>query len=182
MIYVGIDVSKDKHDCCILSSDGQVLLKPFSILNNLDGFNCLYSAICSYEENPDKIKVGLEATGHYSFNILGYLLDKNLNCFLFNPLHSNLFRKSLTLRKTKTDKVDSVIIAKMLLSEVDSKPYSKALYHNEQLKSLSRYRFSKVRERVILKQQLSRLVNILFPELEKLVPSIHLSSGYVLVE
>lgn len=123
MIYVGIDVSKDKHDCCILSSDGQVLLKPFSILNNLDGFNCLYSAICSYEENPDKIKVGLEATGHYSFNILGYLLDKNLNCFLFNPLHSNLFRKSLTLRKTKTDKVDSVIIAKMLLSEVDSKPY-----------------------------------------------------------
>ena len=53
MIYVGIDVSKDKHDCCILSSDGQVLLKPFSILNNLDGFNCLYSAICSYEENPD---------------------------------------------------------------------------------------------------------------------------------
>ena len=56
MIYVGIDVSKDKHDCCILSSDGQVLLNPFSILNNLDGFNCLYSAICSYEENPDKIK------------------------------------------------------------------------------------------------------------------------------
>ena len=70
----------------------------------------------------------------------------------------------------------------MLLSEVGSKPYSKALYHNEQLKSLSRYRFSKVRERVILKQQLSRLVNILFPELEKLVPSIHLSSVYVLLE
>lgn len=182
MIYVGIDVSKDKHDCCILSSDGQVLVKPFSILNNLDGFNYLYSTICSYEENSDKIKVGLEATGHYSFNILFYLLDKNLNCFLFNPLHSNLFRKSLTLRKTKTDKVDSVIIAKMLLSEVDSKPYSKALYHNEQLKSLSRYRFSKVRERAVLKQQLSRLVNILFPELEKLVPSLHIASVYALLE
>ena len=39
----------------------------------------------------------------------------------YNPLHSNLFRKCLSLRKTKTDKVDSVVIAKMLLSEVDSK-------------------------------------------------------------
>lgn len=182
MIYVGIDVSKDKHDCCILSSNGQVLLNPFSVPNNLEGFNHLYSVILSCEENVEKVKVGLEATGHYSFNILGYLLEKDLLCFVFNPLHTNLYRKSLTLRKTKTDKVDSKIIAKMLLSEVDFKPYSKALYHNEQLKSLSRYRFSKVRERGNLKQQFARLVNILFPELEKLVPSLHLSSVYALLE
>lgn len=181
MIYVGIDVSKDKHDCCILSSDGQVLLKPFSIYNNIEGFNYLYSVISSFEKNSDKVKVGLEATGHYSFNILGYLLEKELDCFVFNPLHTNLYRKSISLRKTKTDKVDSKIIAKMLLSEVDLKPYSKALYHNEQLKSLSRYRFSKIRERGSLKQQLARLVNILFPELEKLVPSLHLSSVYALL-
>lgn len=86
------------------------------------------------------------------------------------------------MRKTKTDKVDSKIIAKMLLSEVDLKPYSKALYHNEQLKSLSRYRFSKISERGNLKQQLERLVNIIFPELENLVPSMHLSSVYALLE
>lgn len=182
MIYVGIDVSKDKHDCSILSSDGQALLKPFPIPNNLEGFHTLTSAIASFEENPNKVKVGLEATGHYSFNILGYLLEKDYVCFVFNPLHTNLYRKSLTLRKTKTDKVDSKIIAKMLLSEVDLKPYSKALYHNEQLKSLSRYRFSKIRERSNLKQQFTRLVNILFPELEKLVPSLHLSSVYALLE
>lgn len=182
MIYVGIDVSKDKHDCCILSSDGQTLLKPFSVPNNIEGFHTLASAIASFKKNPNEVKVGLEATGHYSFNILGYLLEKDYNCFVFNPLHTNLYRKSLTLRKTKTDKVDSKIIAKMLLSEVDFKPYSKALYNNEQLKSLSRYRFSKIRERSNLKQQLARLVNILFPELEKLVPSLHLSSVYALLE
>lgn len=182
MIFVGIDVSKDKHDCCILSQDGQVLAKPFSVPNSIDGFNVLFAAITSCESNFAKVKVGLEATGHYSFNILWYLLDKNLVCYVFNPLHTNLYRKSLTLRKTKTDKVDSKIIAKMLLSEVDFKPYSKALYHNEQLKSLSRYRFSKIRERSSLKQQLARLVNILFPELEKLVSSLHLSVVYALLE
>ena len=42
MIYVGIDVAKDKHDCFITNSDGEVLFKAFTIANNLDGFNELY--------------------------------------------------------------------------------------------------------------------------------------------
>jgi hypothetical protein len=54
-------------------------------------------------------------------------------------------------------------------------------YHNEELKSLTRYRFDKVRERAKLKQSVSRLVTILFPELEKLVPSLHIASVYALL-
>ena len=27
MIYVGIDVAKDKHDCCILGPDGEILVR-----------------------------------------------------------------------------------------------------------------------------------------------------------
>lgn len=182
MIYLGIDVSKDKHDCCILSQEGELLTKPFSVPNSRQGYDRLFSLVSSFENNPENVKAGLEATGHYSFAILGYLLEKGVTCFVFNPLHTNLYRKAVSLRKTKTDKVDSKTIALLLLSSVGLKPYSKALYHNEQLKSLSRYRFSKVRERAVLKQQLARLVNILFPELEKLVPSLHLSSVYALLE
>jgi len=33
MIYVGIDVAKDKHDCFITNSDGEVLFKAFTITN-----------------------------------------------------------------------------------------------------------------------------------------------------
>ena len=54
-------------------------------------------------------------------------------------------------------------------------------YHNEELKSLTRYRFDKVQERAKLKTSISRLVNILFPELEKLVPSLHMVSIYALL-
>ena len=78
MICVGIDVAKDKHDCFIMNSDGEVLFKAFTIENNKQGFDSLYEKICSVSESLDKIKVGLEATGHYSYNILGYLLDKGL--------------------------------------------------------------------------------------------------------
>jgi transposase len=164
VIYVGIDVAKDKHDCFISNSDGEVLFKAFTIPNSLDGFNELYSKICSVSDDFTKVKVGLEATGHYSYNLLGYLLDKGLPTFVINPLHTNLYRKSLSLRQTKTDKVDAMTIASMLMSDVNLKSYSDTSYHNEELKSLTRYRFDKVKERAKLKTSVSRLVTILFPE------------------
>ena len=181
MIAVGIDVAKDKHDCFVMTSEGEVLFNSFVIQNNREGFDNLYEKICSVTSDFTKVKVGLEATGHYNYNILGYLLDKGLPTYVINPLHTNLYRKSLSLRKTKTDKVDARTIAAMMLSEVNLKSYSNALYHNEELKSLTRYRFDKVKERAKLKTSIARLVNILFPELEKLVPTLHIPSVYALL-
>ena len=181
MIYVGIDVSKDKHDCTIVSSDGEVLANVFTIQNNLDGFKLLFQRIKSVAPDLTKVKVGLEATGHYSYNILGFLLDKGLPTYVINPLHTNLFRKSTSLRRTKTDRVDARTIAAMMMSGVVLSSYTAISYHNEELKSLSRYRFDKVRERARLKQSVSRLVNILFPELERLVPTLHMTSVYALL-
>ena len=181
MIYVGIDVAKDKHDCFITNSDGEVLFKSFTISNNRDGFETLFQKIESVSDDLNKVKVGLEAPGHYSYNLLGFLLDKGLTTFVINPLHTNLYRKSLSLRKTKTDKVDSRTIATMMMSDMNLKSYSDTSYHNEELKSLTRYRFDKVKERAKLKSSLSRLVCILFPELEKLVPTLHMASVYALL-
>ena len=181
MIYVGIDVAKDKHDCFILSSEGVVLADVFTIPNSLEGFNTLLDKLRACSISQDSIKVGLEATGHYSYNILGFLLDNGLATYVLNPLRTNLYRKSLSLRKTKTDRVDARTIAAMLLSDAGLKPYTDTSYHNEELKSLTRYRFDKVKERAKLKTSVSRLVCILFPELEKLVPTLHMASVYALL-
>ena len=181
MICVGIDVAKDKHDCFILSSEGEVLADVFTVTNNREGFETLLKTIRSCTCPEDSIKVGLEATGHYSYNILGFLLDNGLATYVINPLHTNLYRKSLSLRKTKTDRIDARTIAAMLMSDVDLKSYTDTAYHNEELKSLTRYRFDKVRQRAKLKQSVSRLVNILFPELETLVPTLHMASVYALL-
>ena len=165
--YVGIDVAKDKHDCFITNSDGEVLFKSFTIPNNREGFETLFQKVQSVSDDLTKVKVGLEATGHYSYNLLGFLLDKGLPTYVINPLHTNLYRKSLSLRKTKTDKVDAHTIASMIMSDVNLKSYSDTSYHNEELKSLTRYRFDKVQERKKLKTSVSRLICILFPELER---------------
>ena len=181
MIYVGIDVSKDKHDCFITNSNGEVLFKSFAIPNNREGFETLFQRIQSVSDDLTEVKVGLEATGHYSYNLLGFLLNKGLLTYVINPLHTNLYRKSLSLRKTKTDKVDARTIASMVMSNMDLKSYSDTSYHNEELKSLTRYRFDKVKERAKLKSSVARLVCILFPELEKLVPQLHMASVYALL-
>ena len=182
MIYVGIDVAKDKHDCSILDDEGRKLYPVFTISNDKVGFDELFSRIEEVTSDKTEIKVGLEATGHYSNNLLASLVDKGFPTVVINPLHTNLYRKGLSLRKTKTDKVDASSIAMMLMTDRTLKPYSEISYHNEELKSLTRYRFDKVHERAKLKSSLSRLVNILFPELEQLVPTLHLNSVYALLE
>lgn len=180
MIYVGIDVAKNKHDCLISDTDGLVLATPFTITNNRQGFDDLFSKLESCSEDLSNIKVGLEATGHYSNNLLEFLISKGLTTIVINPLHTNLYRKSLSLRKTKTDRVDAHSIVTMLRTE-SLKSYSQTSYHVRELKSLTRYRFSLVQDLAKLKSSFARLCVILFPELEKLVSTLHLASVYTLL-
>lgn len=182
MIYVGIDIAKDKHDCFAMNSDGEILIENFTFQNNSDGFNLFFLFYSQFNECLENIKVGLEATGHYSNNILNFLTSKGFNVYVINPLQTNLYRKGQSLRKTKTDKLDARFIATMLITD-NLKPYSNLSYHISELKSLVRHRFRLVEERSKFKVSLSRLVTIISPELEKIVWSISQNSMlYLLVE
>ena len=171
MIYVGIDVAKDKHDCFAMNSEGEILIEKLTIANNLNGFETLYNSLMNFSDSLDNIKVGLEATGHYSNNILNFLTEKGFNIYLINPLQTNLYVKGQSLRKTKTDKLDAHIIATMLISD-NLKPYIPVSYHISELKSLTRHRFRLVKENSKFKTSLVRLVDIVFPELPKIVSSV----------
>lgn len=50
MIYVGTGVSKDKHDCCIVNSDGEILADTFTVANNMDSFDLLFQ---KFAPSPD---------------------------------------------------------------------------------------------------------------------------------
>lgn len=75
------------------------------------------------------------------YNLLGYFIDKGLTACVINPLHTHLYRKSLSLRKKKTDKIDAHTIVSMIMSDMNLRSYSDTSYHNEELNSLTRYRF-----------------------------------------
>lgn len=91
MIYIGIDVAKDKHDYFITNSEGEVLFNAFTIPNNADGFNDLFQKFSSLTNDFSNVKVGLEATGRYNYNLLGFLIDKGsppLSSTLCIPIYS----------------------------------------------------------------------------------------------
>lgn len=177
MFLVGIDVAKDKHDCFICDSEGNVLKDVFTFSNDREGFNLLLSFMPTSSEN---VKVGLEATGHYSLNLINFLIDNGYSPVVFNPLQINLFRKAHTLRKTKTDKIDAKLIA-LMLSSNDAKPHLDLSYHVTELKSLTRYR-SRLKDQLArLKISLARIIEIVFPELEDCVYSINQKSTMALL-
>ena len=180
MFYAGIDVAMDKHDCVVLDSGGNCVVEVFTFENSSNGFQLLRKVLKSCSKKPKNIKVGLESTGHYSDNLLAFLNSIGYDPVLFNPLHTNLFRKGQSLRKTKTDHVDAHTIATMLRTE-DLKSYSQPSYHLNELKSLTRYRSTLVSDCSRRKISLVRLCQILFPELKNLVPSLHMSSVYTLL-
>ena len=179
MIYIGIDVAKDKHDCFIVNSDGEVIKDVFTIPNTLDGFNTLLEAIPNVSK--DKIKVGLEATGHYSLNLMRFIIDNQFPLIVLNPLQTNLFRKAHTLRKSKTDKIDAKLIALMLQSG-NFKPHSDVSYHLRELKSLTRHK-SRIKDNLAkYKISLHRILDIMFPELASVVYSLNQNSTYELLK
>jgi transposase len=181
MFYVGIDVAKSKHDCCILNGNREVC-SAFTFNNDREGFEKLISEIARFSKEKDfkDIKIGLESTGHYSINITNYLLQKRLSVKIYNPLLVSFKRKAQSLRKTKTDKSDSKFLALLLFSE-ETEPYLPPVLPIAELKILTRNRHRLVAMRSKLKLSVSRLITILFPELPDVVYSINQKSTHALL-
>ena len=160
MYYIGIDISKFKHDCAVIDDAGDVVTPSWSFANDHEGFLQLKALLDSLGLET---RIGLESTGHYGTNLKLFLEACGHTFMEFNPLLINRFVKSKSLRKTKTDSIDCEMIARYLMT-VEYKPYPPSFYHTEKLKSLTRFRDNLVRQR---SRQLVELTNILdkvFPE------------------
>lgn len=108
MISVGVDVSKGKSTVCILKPYGEIVCSPFEVkhvekeledlaglLNKLDG----------------EIRVVMEATGVYHLPILTFLQEKGYFVSVINPYSMKKYAKDNSLRRVKTDRLDSIMIA-----------------------------------------------------------------------
>jgi len=182
-LYIGIDVAKYKHDCFITNAEGEVLADVFTIPNSREGFEELHRRIKSLKPHPspENTKVGLEATGHYSDNIVGFLRKIGLPPIILNPLKVSLYSKGESLRKTRTDKTAARFIAKMLIAN-DFKPNLQSSYHSEELKVLTRHRQRMVCERSKFKIWYDRLRSIVFPELEGFIKSSSVTEMELMLE
>ena len=161
--YVGIDISKYKHDFCIISNTGEIIVDNLSFENNKKGFQFLLEQLKPY--NKSQVHIAFEATGHYSLNLELFLIDQKYSFMKMNPLVIHQFLKARSLRKTKTDKADCLTIANYLMS-VPYKPNSDLLYNISSLKSLCRGRESLIKEKSKFEVLLTNELDKSFPELK----------------
>lgn len=170
MFYVGIDISKYKHTLVIASHLGEIIQKPFDFDNSQSGFRQLLEKLAPFDQN--QLKIGFESTGHYSANLKQFL---NQHGYTFYQLNAHLVKKfssSLSIRKAKTDKIDSLAIVKFLMT-VDSKSFTSLSYHISYLKSLTRHYY---RLNIYITKSKVELVNLLdktFPEFSKYFSTIY---------
>ena len=161
--YVGIDISKYKHDFCIISNTGDVIVENSSFENNKKGFQYFLDQLKPY--NNSQIRIAFEATGHYSLNLELFLTNQDYSFMKMNPLVVHQYLKARSLRRTKTDKADSLTIANYLMS-VPYKPNSRLLYNIYSLKSLCRSREQLIKERSKFEVLLTNELDKSFPELK----------------
>ena len=180
MIYVGIDIAKLNHFAAAISSDGEILIEPFKFTNDYDGFYLLLSNLAPLDQNS--IIIGLESTAHYGDNLVRFLISKDFKVCVLNPIQTSSMRKN-NVRKTKTDKVDTFVIAKTLMMQDSLRFMTLDDLDYIELKELGRFRQKLVKQRTRLKIQLTSYVDQVFPELQYFFKSgLHQNSVYALLK
>jgi len=165
-LFVGVDVSKDSFSAAGLDAKGNVC---FSLSTAMDksGFSELMKAITSNCKDLSSVMAGMESTGCYHINLFSFLSDKGANTVVINPLLISNFAK-LSLRKTKTDKKDALTIAKFILSHKDSLEQFSASQDTKDFRDIARERESVCHMISSTKNEIKRILQTTFPELESI--------------
>jgi transposase len=164
MLFVGIDVSKDYSSAQGLDPEGKKLFYLEFDMNG-EGFSRLLNTLKTHCKDLSEVTVGMESTGCYHTNLFAFLCSEGIACVVINPLLISNFAR-LSLRKTKTDKKDALTIAQFLLAHRSKLSQVSYCQNSQDLKDLARERESLAVMIAGLKNDVRRLLQMSFPELE----------------
>lgn len=166
MFFVGIDIGKRHHEACIIDFMGQIIGKTLRFTNTQSGGQKLLEWLQKVDKDFVSTHIAMEATGHYWLALHSFLRKNGLPVRVINPIQSDSFR-NLYIRQTKTDTKDAFIIAEVLRFG----RYSSTELASEDiiaLRQLCRFRFGMVDTIADLKRKVIAVLDMLFPEYEKL--------------
>lgn len=176
MLYVGIDVGKRNHEATILDESGKELGESVKFPNSITGAEKLLSKI----PNLKKAIFILEATGHYWLSLYCYITSKELPIQVINPIQSDCLR-NLYIRRSKTDKKDSFIIAD--IARINRMPQTHLADENIlKLQTLSRLRFELIDQVTSLKARIIGVLDRIFPEYESIFSNIFIKTSRELLK
>ena len=162
--FVGIDVSKFKHTCCIIDGDGEIIKKSFDFSNSKEGFDSLIETFKSIDQSESLYQIVMEATGHYHECLFRYLVANNYLVQIKNPVVIARFKQSEYLDKAKTDNLDALLIAQY----ASKHPFSPSMlksYNIERIRRISRAKYFLYQDKERTINHLHRYLDESFPEL-----------------
>jgi transposase len=159
-MFVGIDIGKYRHQAAFLDNSGKDLCPSIPFDNTEEGFSLFFKKMDSV--NDGTAVVGMEATGHYWLNLYCTLLVRDIETHVINPIQTDAVRR-MNIRKTKTDSVDCRYVAQVIRMG----DYSDVAVQDSdiaELRQLCRYRFGLVDSVSSLKNQITGILDRIFPE------------------
>lgn len=163
--FCGIDMAKQKHVACIIDQNGRYVLKPKSVRNDADGFQHLLNCL-KQTGRTTSVLAGMEATGHYWYNLHEFLTRHGYAVAVLNPIQTAQQAKQ-AIRKCKTDKYDALHIANLLRTG----QYKPAVIPDElamTCRQISRLRYRIVKQGAMIKQLVNSRLHPAWPEYEGL--------------
>ncbi|WP_227746492.1 IS110 family RNA-guided transposase [Bordetella bronchiseptica] len=110
MFFIGIDVSKAKLDCTLLTAEADKR-KTKVVVNTAAGVQALLAWCAKHGAQPAQLHAILEPTGLYHEQAATALHDAQVRVSLVNPAQARDFAKALAMR-SKNDALDSYVLAR----------------------------------------------------------------------
>ena len=159
---LGIDVSKSESSVSVWVNSKDV--NDFKISNDLIGFEDLKETLSGFT-NPEVV---FEATGVYSRRLAHFLQINRIAYIQLNPLQAK--KEMDGLRKNKTDKNDARHLAETQFILNHHKTMMQDPVYSE-LMDEHRFYQEQVSDFVVEKNRLHRILQITFPDIERLMSS-----------
>lgn len=160
MNAVGIDVSKGKSVVVVMRPFGEVVAAPFEVVHTEAELENLTDFLKSL---PGETRAVMEYTGKYYQPVAQAIHNAGLFVSVVNPLLIYKYGNN-SLRKGKTDKLDSVKIANYALDHwIDLKRYAPEAEIRKMLKTYHRQYGQYLKLKVSLKTNLITLLDEVFP-------------------
>lgn len=176
MYYVGIDIAKKAHEAGILDEAGERVGESLGFANTTPGFSRLLAKLGAAGADASSCVIGMEATGHYWLALYCHLVELGYTVFVVNPIQTDAFRHVGTVRAAKTDSIDSFLIADLMRFGKFSVTHL-AEESMVALRQLTRHRAALIKQRTAVKNQLTGIIDMVFPEYPTLFADIYGASS-----
>jgi Transposase and inactivated derivatives len=168
MNSAGIDVSKGKSMIAVIRPFGEVAVKPYEVRHTASELKKLAHSLKSLD---GETKVILEHTGRYYEPIAQILHDAGIFVSAVNPLLIKEYGNN-SLRRVKTDKVDSIKIARYGLDNwAELREHTPMDTIRYQLKNMNRQYGLYSKNKTALKNNLIALLDQTYPRVNALFDS-----------